>query len=362
MPLSNIVYNPLIRTKDSTTRVMLDVVIALVPCLVISYLAFGAAALSLVAVSVGSAMVAEYLFSLIFLHRTDSLGNFSAVVTGLLLAFTLGAFTPLYVVAFGSAAAVIFGKLLWGGLGTNRFNPALVGREFMTVFFPSVMTSGTIWYNQAQVNFSSFHITGSDFFNQLFFKPSGALGEYSIIFLIVGGLYLLLRRRISWHIPFPLFLVFTIGLFVSKYIAPDKQMSFSLGGLVLGTLFMATDMASSASTPWGKCYYGAMIGLSAVILVFNGVRYEYMSYSILLLNGFSGIINWICRPRIWGDHLNVPKRLSQVLLLTVIIVLATFAIIKIHELGGIQYLIYVYILYCIIRFIIGDIKSSRSIK
>ncbi|MCO6025657.1 RnfABCDGE type electron transport complex subunit D [Prevotella cerevisiae] len=342
MPLSNIVYNPLIRTKDSTTRVMLDVVIALVPCLVISYLAFGAAALSLVAVSVGSAMVAEYLFSLIFLHRTDSLGNFSAVVTGLLLAFTLGAFTPLYVVAFGSAAAVIFGKLLWGGLGTNRFNPALVGREFMTVFFPSVMTSGTIWYNQAQVNFSSFHITGSDFFNQLFFKPSGALGEYSIIFLIVGGLYLLLRRRISWHIPFSLFLVFTIGLFVSKYIAPD--------------------MASSASTPWGKCYYGAMIGLSAVILVFNGVRYEYMSYSILLLNGFSGIINWICRPRIWGDHLNVPKRLSQVLLLTVIIVLATFAIIKIHELGGIQYLIYVYILYCIIRFIIGDIKGSQNIK
>ena len=354
MQLSKMLYNPFIRTKDSTKKVMLDVIIALLPCLFMSYLAFGLAPLSLLAISVGTAIVSEYIYSFIFLNRTDSLNDGSAIVTGVLLAFTLGAFTHWYVVCFGVAMAVIFGKLLWGGLGRNMFNPALIGREFMTIFFPTAMTSGSIWYNIDHVNYITIKATNNDFINQLLFKPSGAIGEYSILLLSLGGLYLLLRHRISWHIPFTLFVAFTAGLFVIMYYFPEKQISFSIGGLMIGAIFMATDMPSSASTTGGKCYYGAMIGLAAIVFIFYGVRYEYMSYSILLLNGFLGMINQIFRPLVWGSKPETFKHMGQIMGISAVITLAVFAIIKLHEIGGIQYLLYVFILYCIIRFIITD--------
>lgn len=360
MQSNSIVYSPFIRTKDSTTKVMIDVMLALLPCLVMSYLAFGLVPLSLVAVAVGSAIVTEFIFSFIFLHRIDTLNDGSAIVTGILLAFTLGAFTPLYVVSFGAAMGVIFGKLLWGGLGRNMFNPALIGREFMTIFFPTVMTSASIWYNKTAVNIQSINILDNEFMSSLFFKASGAVGEYSIIFLSLGGLFLLLRRRISWHIPFALFAVFSVGLFILMYLLPEKQITFSLGGLILGTLFMATDMPSSASTAWGKCYYGAMIGLAALIFISNGVRYEYMSYSILLLNGFTGVINWTFRPRAWGRKLNLLTRIWQVITLSATILLFVFAIIALHEIGGIQYLLYIFIIYCIVYFIMIDTKKEKA--
>ena len=356
MQLNKTLYNPFIRRKDNTTKVMLDVVIALLPCLFVSYLAFGLSPLAVVAISVGTALVSEYIFSLIFLNRTDTLNDGSAVVTGILIAFTLGAFTPWYVVSFGATMSVIFGKLLWGGLGRNIFNPALIGREFMTIFFPAVMTSGSIWYNNDHASYITIKATNNDFINQLLFKPTGAIGEYSILLLSLGGLYLLLRHRISWHIPFTLFVTFTVGLFVIMYFFSEKTISFSLGGLMIGAIFMATDMPSSASTTGGKCYFGAMIGLAAIIFIFHGVRYEYMSYSILLLNGFSGMINWIFRSRVWGSKPQIAKPMGQIMGIFAVIILAVFAIIKLHEIGGIQYLLYVFILYCIIRFIVTDTR------
>lgn len=361
MMLTNKVYNPFIRTKDTTSKVMTDVVISLVPCILMSYLAFGTAALALLAVSVGTAIVTEYVFSLIFLQRPHSVLDGSAIVTGILLAFTLGAFTPLHVVAFGAAMAIIFGKLLWGGIGRNLFNPALVGREFMTVFFPAVMTSGAIWYNYAHVNLTELHLFGSELADQLLFKPAGAMGEYSILGLALGGLYLLWRRRISWHIPFALFVAFSACLWIAMCYFPEKEISFSLGGLMLGTLFMATDMPSSASTPWGKCYYGAMIGLTAFLLIVYGVRYEYMSYSILLLNGFSRLINWVFRPRIWGQKLDIMPRIGWTLLLTIGILAVAYVVVLLHEVGGIQYLLYAFIVYCIVRFIVEDAKRNRFV-
>lgn len=359
MQSNNIVYNPFIRAKDSTSKVMFDVVLALLPCLAMSYLAFGFVPLALVAVAVGSTIVAEFIFSALFFQRFNTLNDGSAIVTGILLAFTLGAFTPLYVVSFGAAMGVIFGKLLWGGLGRNMFNPALIGREFMTIFFPAVMTSGAIWYDKTAVNLQGLNLFDNDFIDSLIFKSSGAVGEYSIVFLSLGGLYLLLRRRISWHIPFSLFALFTAGLFIVMYLFPEKQLSFSLGGLMLGALFMATDMPSSASTRWGKCFYGAMIGLSAILFIFNGVRYEYMSYSILLLNGFSGAINWVFRPRVWGRKLNFLTRLWQSIVLVAAVIICTFAVIALHEVGGVQYLLYALIAYCIVRFIAIDMRKTE---
>ena len=352
MQYNKTIYAPFVRRDDSTSKIMTDVIIALLPCIAMSYLAFGFVPLMVVLVAVGSALVTEFIFSAIFFKQTDSIADGSAIITGILLAFTIAPFTPLYAVAFGGAMAVLFGKLLWGGIGRNMFNPALVGREFMAIFFPAIMASRTIWYDKTAVNIQEINIFGDNFFNQLFFKGSGAIGEYSIFFLVVGGIYLLIRKRISWHIPLSLLVAFTALLFIFS----GYNIQFSLGGLLLGTIFMATDMPSSASTKYGKLYYGAMIGVVAIVCIINEVKYEYMSYSILLLNAFVHPINWVFRPRVWGEKLDIYTRLWQALSVTGAIFITTFAIIYLHHLGAIMYLVFIFIAYCIIRFIAKEAR------
>lgn len=355
MQYNKTLYNPFVRSSDSLSKVMTDVIYALLPCILISYLAFGFTPLMVVLVAVGSAFVTEFIFASIFLKRTDSLSDGSAIVTGVLLAFTIAPFTPLYVVAFGASMAVLFGKLLWGGVGRNMFNPALVGREFMTVFFPLVMTSRSIWFDKTAVNVQSLDLFDNDFYNHLIFKASGAIGEYSILFLVLGGLFLLVRKRISWHIPFSLLVVFSSLLFIFS----DSNIQFSLGGLLLGAIFMATDMPSSASTNYGKLYYGAMIGVVAMICILNGVRYEYMSYSILLVNAFSKPIDWAFRPKVWGKNLEIMTRLRQSLSITAAIVISTFAIVYLHAQGAVMYLLFLYIIFCIVWFIAKEMKKAK---
>ena len=351
------IFAPFVRKSDSTSRVMADVILALLPCIAMSYLAFGFVPVMVILVAVGSTLLTEFLFSIIFSKSTESLSDGSAIISGILLAFTIAPFTPLYVVAFGGSMAVLFGKLLWGGLGRNIFNPALIGREFMTVFFPAVMASRTIWYDKTAVNINELNIFNDSFINQLFYKASGAIGEYSIFFLVLGGLFLLIRQRISWHIPFALLAAFTVLLLTVSNLT-EYTIQFSLGGLLLGTIFMATDMPTSASTNYGKLYYGAMIGLTAILCIINDVKYEYMSYSILLLNAFVVPINWVFRPNVWGQKLDILTRLWQGLSLTACILMATFAVIYLHHAELIMYLVFIYIAYCIIRFIAKGVKAE----
>ncbi|MDL2283567.1 RnfABCDGE type electron transport complex subunit D [Oxalobacter sp. OttesenSCG-928-P03] len=349
-------FPPFVRKKDSTPRVMADVVVALIPCVFMSWLAYGFTPVMVVLVALGSALAAEFLFSLAYFGRTDPVSDGSAVITGILLAFTIAPFTPLYVVAFGGAMAVIFGKLLWGGLGRNMFNPALVGREFMTICFPAVMASRSIWYNAGEGNISSVNISGMPFINDLFYKPAGAIGEYSVFFLVLGGLYLLFRRRISWHIPFALCTAFTACFLLFS----TPGIRFSLGGVLLGAIYMATDMPTSSSTRYGKLYYGAMIGVAAVICLLNGVRYEYMSYAILLLNAFARPVNWVFRPRVWGTDTDMPQRLLQGTALTAAIFAVCFAVIYLHRLGAVMYLVFAYIAFCVLRFIVERQRARRA--
>jgi len=353
-------YKPFVKARDSVWNVMSDVLLALVPVAAISYLAYGSVPYSLMLLAIVSAVIAEFIFASIFLKKRDTLKDGSAIVTAVLLVMTVGPFTPWYVVAFGSAMAVIFGKILWGGLGRNLFNPALVGREFMTVFFPLVMTSSSIWYNKNYLNVKSFDFFGlysdssfASYLDTLIYKSSGAVGEYSALLLILGGIFLLVRRRILWHIPFGLLVTFTVLLNIFSY----KEISFSLGGVLLGTIFMATDMPSSASSKGGKLYYGAMIGLVAIICLLNDIRFEYMSYSILLLNGFSRLVNKVFMPRVWGMKLDMKKRILQSLGLTVLIILATFAVILLHQYHLIAYLVYGYIVFIILRFTLVTMKE-----
>lgn len=352
MILNKNLYNPYIRVSDSTPRVMTDVIIALIPAIIMSYLAYGFFPIMVIMIAIGSAVLAEYLFSYIFFRDTKSVADGSAVITGILMAFTTGPFTPLYVVAFGAAAGVIFGKLMWGGLGRNRFNPALVGREFMTIFFPAIMLSGAIWQDSSLKNVESINIFNNEFYNGIFYEVSGAIGEYSPFFLIVGGLFLLYRHRISWHIPFGMLTAFAILLFFVS----DTIAQFSFGGLFLGAIYMATDMPTSTSTNWGKVYYGVMIGVVCVLCLTNGADKGYFSYSILIMNGFVRPLNWIFRPRVWGNDWDWFNRAWQLLVITAAIFVVSFIVIWLDNNDWIMYPVLGFIAYTIIRFVMNRMK------
>lgn len=345
---------PFLRTTDSVSNIMADVLFALLPVCFMAWLAFGLEPAMVILVACGSAAVTEFLFSRLYVGRTESLADGSALVTGTLLACTLAPFTPLYIVAFGGATAVLFGKLLPGGLGRNRFNPALVGREFMTVFFPAIMTSGAIWYRYDAVNVSGLDWLPDAFLDNLLFRGNGAIGEYSVVLLVLGGVYLLLKNRISWHIPVAL----TVSFSVLFMLLPDGEYRFSLAGVLLGAIYVATDMPTSSSTFIGRLYYGAMIGAVAVMCIAFGVRHEYMSYSILLLNAFVVPVDWVFRPRVWGGKKRGAMRVSQGIGLTAVILATTGIVIWLHHRDWIMYLVFAYIVWSIGAFAIRQRKPD----
>lgn len=344
-------------------KIMQDVFFALLPCAGISYFAYGWIPLALMLAAIASAIVSEAVFSLIFEGNAASVRDGSSVITAMLMTFTLAPFTPWYVVVFGASMAVIFGKLLWGGMGTNHMNPALLGREFMTAFFPSVMGMRTLWFDKDLLKFSDLNIFGflgnnkvSDIFNYLFFNPSGAIGEYSVLLLIAGGLFLLLRKRISWHIPFGI----TVTFFLLTLLFRNADIRFSLGGVLLGGIFMATDMPTCAKTTSGKVYYGAMIAVTAVLFILNHVRYEYMSYSILMMNLFAKPIDSVLKPQLWKTSTKIPVQLLKSILLTAIILGAAYIVVVLHQHNCIRYLIFAFIIYIIVAFVRRENKIIRK--
>ena len=333
-------YTPHIRVKDSVPKVMGDVVIALLPAILASAAVYGFYPLLVILTSVISAVVTEFLFSAIFFKKYDSVLNLSAVVTGILLALTLAPFTPLHVVAFGGAMAIIFGKMIYSGLGRNRFNPAVIGREFMTVFFGFLG------------NFSFFNNLDS-----LILKSSGAIGEYSVIFLVLGGVYLLYRDRISWHIPVTLFLTVFVGMIISRFTGINA--SLSLGGLMLCGIYMATDMPTSSSTPHGKIYYGIMMGIVVFVFWIFKIRNETLSYAILVLNGFVPIINDTFTPLLFGEDAEEVQgeKIGKGVVYAFAIIGVAIVLSLLHHFGLVKYLLFIYIIYSTVMLI-----RSKEIK
>ncbi|GLB49408.1 RnfABCDGE type electron transport complex subunit D [Neptunitalea lumnitzerae] len=347
--------HPFIKAPRNTTQaIMLDVIVALIPIAMASYLAYGTLALTLLGTAITTAVVTDLLFSGILFGNWKTPLDGTSVITAMLLTFTISPLTPWFVVAFGAAAAILFGKILWGGLGKNRFNPALVGREFMASVFPSILGASSIWATTSFIN-----LPAQDFFtgaanepvktylSSLLYNPSGALGEYSTFLIVLGGLYLTLRKRISWHIPTMLLGVFAISCVV---IGDTVNLEYSFAGLLFGTIFMATDMPSSPNNAPGKIYYGAMIGLVTFILVWSGVKFSYLSYSILILNGFSSIISEVFKPNPWGETNNRLQKSEKIALLTIAILGVTFAVIYLHENHALIYVLVVYILYVVLKY------------
>ena len=347
-------FTPYIRTEVDVRNVMKDVIISLFPVIFAAILVYGVKAFFVIAISVFSAVVTEKLFSGIFLNNKNSTHNLSAVITGILMALTLAPLTPLPVVAFGASMAIIFGKLMYGGIGKNIFNPAVVGREFMTVFFPATMSSGAIWFNKGSLKMSNINFFENfsktpfaNYLDNLILNSSGSLGSYSAFALVLGGLYLLLKNRISWHIPVSLFAtIFLATIFLKDGI------SASTGGILLTGIFMATDMPTSPMSPAGKVYYGIMLGAIIVLLSILGIKNETLSYVLLILNPFAKIINKIFRPVVFGYDLreNIREYLGKAVFLTLEIFAAAIGFITLHKVGAIPYLVYLYILVLTVNF------------
>ena len=351
-------FNPFVRTDVEVRDVMKDVIIALFPAIIAAGLVYGLTALLVIVTSIFSAVITEKLFSRIFLNDKDSAHDLSAVITGILMALTLAPLTSLRVVAFGASMAIIFGKLMYGGIGKNVLNPAVVGREFMTVFFPAAMSSGTIWFSQEALRLSKINFFVNfqktpimSYLDELLLTSSGSLGSYSVFALIMGGLYLLLKNRISWHIPVTLFATSFIATMILK-----DGISVSMGGLLLTGIFMATDMPTSPSFGGGKIYYGIMLGVVIVLLSVLGVKNETLSYVLLILNPFTRFINKVFRPVVFGYDVKeeVVKQVGKAIILTLGIIVFALIFIGLHKIGAIPYLVYLYILVLTLQLIRSD--------
>ncbi len=309
---------PHVHGKNDTRRMMGDVLIALLPALVVSVVAYGWQSFVVVAFAVACCILTEWFAQKFLLRGENTLGNLSAIVTGVLLGFNLPANIPLGLVAIGSVVAIGIGKMTFGGLGKNPFNPALVGRVFLLVAFPVAMTSfpeavgavsGATPLAMAKEALKAgvpvAEVVQSVNFADMFLgAKSGSLGEISVVALLLGFGWLLFRRVISWHIP--VCVLGTMALFsgIAWAISPEEYMSplFHLlsGGAVLGAVFMATDYVTSPMTKKGMVIYAIGVGVITMLIRLWGPYPEGMSFAILIMNSVVPLIDKWVRPRRFG--------------------------------------------------------------
>ena len=291
--------SPHIRHEDTTAGIMIDVIVALLPAAIYGCVIFGKDAVFVLLTSVIAAVAAEYLWNLI-LKKPQTVGDFSAVVTGLLLGMNLSSKTPIWIAAIGSVAAIIAVKQMFGGLGFNFVNPALAARVILLVSFPSLMTRFAEPGLDALTSATPLVNPGEYSLNNLFFGTYvGCIGETSAFLLMAGGIYLIIRRVINPIIP--LSFIGTVALLgaINGFAAGQADLGVYVlkyilsGGLMLGAIFMATDYVTSPTTNWGKLIFG--IGCGAITFVIRnfGALPEGVSYSILIMNIITPLINRI---------------------------------------------------------------------
>ncbi len=303
------VYNmgpsPHIRTSETVDKVMLDVIIALVPALLMAVYVFKTRALIVTAVSVIFCMLTELVFNKI--RKTEcTLHDGSAIVTGLLFAFVIPVGMGLQYVAIGAVVSIALGKMLFGGLGQNVFNPALVGRAFVQASWPVAITSftldgmaGATMLDAMKRGVPEILIgEGNQYVQALIGKMGGCLGETSAVALLIGGAYLIYKKQIDWKMP--LIIIATVAVFTG-IAGRDPLMHILSGGLMLGAFFMATDMVTSPVTPKGKLIYAFGVGALISLIRLKGGYPEGTAFSILIMNGVTPLINRYTMPKKFGE-------------------------------------------------------------
>ena len=316
---------PHIHGRDSVVKNMRNVIIALVPAYLCSIVFFGVGALVVSAVSIISCVLFEYLIQVYVLKKPNSVGDLSAVLTGLLLAMNLPSNLPWWMVVIGAFIAIGVGKMCFGGLGCNPFNPALVGRVFLLLSFPAAMTTWPLpkllpaTYTDAETGATVLSLikegaladaaSGATvklptYTDMLLGNMGGSMGEISAIALMLGFIFLLATRTITWHIPVSI--LATVAIFggilyladPSAYMDPLAQLLS--GGMLLGAIFMATDYVTSPMTKRGQIIYGIGIGIICVVIRCFGSYPEGMSFAILIMNAVTPLINYYVKPKRFG--------------------------------------------------------------
>lgn len=295
--------SPHIKSPETIQSIMVDVLVALFPVALMAVFLFGFRALATMIIAMVAAMATEA----IILRRGSFFGDGSAAVTGLLLAMTLPPAPPWWVVAIGSVVAIGIGKHIYGGLGNNIFNPALVGRAVLVVSW-GTHVAGNVWIKPVPFGFTADAVTQASplvtynaSLGDLFIGTvSGALGETSALALIIGAIWLFYRGHIDWRIPGGFIgIVFILGLF-------DGGFSMGLyhvlaGGVLLGALFMATDMVTSPVTQAGKLIFGLGCGIVTMAIRMFGGMPEGVTFGILLMNGLTPLIDNMTLPKKFGE-------------------------------------------------------------
>ena len=301
--------SPHIRGDFRTSRLMLDVVLALLPALAVGVIVLGFRALMVTLISMGAAVVAEYMYSLL-LKKRNTIIDGSALVTGMLFALTLPAGVPYWVPAVGSAFAIVVAKLMCGGLGQNIFNPALAARAFMLLLFPAALTRYAPVGADAVSSATPLHhmvmpaLPEQSILDMFLGNCPGSIGELSALALLIGGIYLVARKVISARIPVAY--LATVAVITLVFHKTDNAISWMLyslfsGGVMMGAIFMATDYATSPVTKNGQILYGIGCGVLAVIFRYYGLFPEGVTYAILLMNLCVWTIDRHTAPRRYGE-------------------------------------------------------------
>ncbi|MDD5184522.1 MAG: RnfABCDGE type electron transport complex subunit D [Paludibacter sp.] len=307
---------PHVHSGDSVSKNMRGVLISLIPAYLVGLYFFGLGALIVSLVSVLSCVLFEYLIQRYILKGEKTINDGSAVLTGLLLAFNLPSNIPVWMVIIGAMVAIGIAKMSFGGLGNNPLNPALVGRVFLLISFPVAMTS---WPSPIPLNPNYLDAVTSatplalmkfghlpKMMDLLIGNTGGSLGEVSAIALLIGFVYLLLKRIITWHVPISILLSVFVFTGILHFASPETYFATPIyhllsGGLLLGAIFMATDYATSPMTTRGMLVYGVGIGIITVVIRIFGSYPEGVSFAILIMNAFTPLINTYIKPKRFGE-------------------------------------------------------------
>ena len=316
--------SPHVHGGDSVKKNMYGVCIALIPALLCSFYFFGLGAIAVTAVSVASCVFFEWVINKYMLKNPrPTITDGSAILTGILLAFNLPSNIPLWIVVIGALFAIGVVKMTFGGLGCNLFNPALAGRAFLLISFPVQMTTWPVpgqgfltldattgatplaTMKMIAKGEASMSDLGNSLSDMLLGNTGGCLGEVCAIAILIGLVYLLVKKIITWHIPVSILV--TVAVFSglmhlanpTTYVAPQYELLS--GGLLLGAVFMATDYVTSPMTHKGQLVYGVAIGLLTMVIRTWGAYPEGMSFAILIMNAFTPLINNYFKPKRFGE-------------------------------------------------------------
>ena len=302
--------SPHVKSSESVRKIMISVTVTLLPAVAFSIYQFGLYTLAMYAVSIATCLLSEWVVVKLR-KRPFSLGDGSALITGILLVMVLPPRFPIYGVVLAAVVGIVIGKQIFGGIGNNIFNPALIGRAFIAATYPVYISTWTLPRAGFDAISKATPLASMKFdgiitpVSPLFFGTiGGSIGETSALLLLVGAVYLVLKKYIKWRIPASIFAtVFILGeIFhlINPARFPGPVFHLFSGGLMIGALYMATDMVTSPLTKRGSVIFGCAIGFLVILIRLFGGLSEGVMYAILFMNAFVPLINRATKPRIFG--------------------------------------------------------------